>query len=86
MSGRRLGILGGTFDPIHCGHVETAAAAVRALDLSGVFVIPASVPPHRSEPFGHVDVSRVTLVTIGNEHIFPAVQVHIEKDGAPGPF
>jgi nicotinate-nucleotide adenylyltransferase len=51
MSGRRLGILGGTFDPIHCGHVETAAAAVRALDLTGVFVIPASVPPHRGEPF-----------------------------------
>jgi len=51
MSGRRLGILGGTFDPIHCGHVETAAAAVRALDLSGVVVIPASLPPHRSEPF-----------------------------------
>jgi nicotinate-nucleotide adenylyltransferase len=51
MSSRRLGILGGTFDPIHCGHVETAAAAVRALDLTGVFVIPASVPPHRSQPF-----------------------------------
>jgi nicotinate-nucleotide adenylyltransferase len=51
MNARRLGILGGTFDPIHCGHVETAAAAVRALDLTGMFVIPSSLPPHRSRPF-----------------------------------
>ena len=51
MTARRLGILGGTFDPIHCGHVETASAAAHALDLAGVFVIPASVPPHRPQPF-----------------------------------
>jgi nicotinate-nucleotide adenylyltransferase len=47
---RRLGILGGTFDPIHCGHVETAAAAAHALDLTEIFVIPARVPPHRQQP------------------------------------
>jgi nicotinate-nucleotide adenylyltransferase len=47
---RRVGILGGTFDPIHCGHVETAAAAAHALDLTEVFVVPACVPPHRAQP------------------------------------
>lgn len=43
----RLGILGGTLDPIHLGHVETALAARAALALDGVIVIPSRVPPHR---------------------------------------
>jgi nicotinate-nucleotide adenylyltransferase len=47
---RRLGILGGTFDPIHGGHVETGTAAAHALDLTEMVVIPASVPPHRTQP------------------------------------
>jgi nicotinate-nucleotide adenylyltransferase len=48
---RRIGILGGTFDPIHCGHLDLGAAAQSVLDLSRVFVIPANVPPHRAQPF-----------------------------------
>jgi nicotinate-nucleotide adenylyltransferase len=44
----RLGILGGTLDPIHCGHMAAAVAARDALDLSTVLVIPARVPPHRA--------------------------------------
>lgn len=47
---RRVGILGGTFDPIHCGHVDLGVAAQTGLNLSRVFVIPASVPPHRPQP------------------------------------
>ena len=44
---RRIGILGGTLDPIHCGHVGAAAAARDALGLTNVLVIPSHVPPHR---------------------------------------
>jgi nicotinate-nucleotide adenylyltransferase len=43
----RLGILGGTLDPIHCGHLAAAAAARDALDLSRVLVLPSRIPPHR---------------------------------------
>ena len=50
MSIRRIGILGGTFDPIHCGHLEAAFAAEAALDLMRVMVVPANVPPHRPQP------------------------------------
>jgi nicotinate-nucleotide adenylyltransferase len=48
---RRLGILGGTFDPIHFGHLDAADAARRALHLDRVLLIPSCDPPHRpSDP------------------------------------
>ena len=47
---RRIGILGGTFDPIHCGHLDVAAAAVDGLKLSRLFVITSNMPPHRPQP------------------------------------
>jgi nicotinate-nucleotide adenylyltransferase len=48
MASRRLGILGGTFDPIHVGHLDAADAACRALRLDEVRLIPSSDPPHRT--------------------------------------
>jgi nicotinate-nucleotide adenylyltransferase len=48
MSGApRIGVLGGTLDPIHLGHLDTALAARAALSLDRVLVVPARVPPHR---------------------------------------
>ena len=47
---RRVGLLGGTFDPIHSGHLDVARAAQRELDLTAVHVLPANVPPHRPQP------------------------------------
>ena len=47
---RRVGILGGTFDPIHCGHVDLGLAVQQALQLTSLLVIPANIPPHRSKP------------------------------------
>ena len=43
----RLGILGGTFDPIHFGHLDAADAARRAMKLDQVWMIPSCDPPHR---------------------------------------
>lgn len=47
MSSPRVGILGGTFDPIHLGHLDAASAARRALRLTEVRLLPARIPPHR---------------------------------------
>jgi nicotinate-nucleotide adenylyltransferase len=44
---RRLGLLGGTFDPIHFGHLDAADAARTALSLDEILLIPAHDPPHR---------------------------------------
>ncbi len=43
----RIGILGGTFDPPHIGHIAIAEAAQRALDLAEVIFVPAREPPHK---------------------------------------
>jgi nicotinate-nucleotide adenylyltransferase len=43
----RTGILGGTFDPVHEGHIAAADAACRALALDRVIFIPSRRPPHR---------------------------------------
>ncbi|MBI4477914.1 MAG: nicotinate (nicotinamide) nucleotide adenylyltransferase, partial [Acidobacteria bacterium] len=47
MTARRVGVFGGTLDPIHLGHLKAAEAAREALELSEVLLIPARVPPHR---------------------------------------
>ena len=47
-NGRRIGVLGGTFDPIHYGHLDAAEAARTALQLDDIRLVPTHVPPHRS--------------------------------------
>lgn len=50
MSDRLLGILGGTFDPLHIGHLRTALDVKYALNLSEVRLIPNYIPAHRQMP------------------------------------
>lgn len=45
-----VGLLGGTFDPVHQGHLDVARAAQTALALDEVWLIPARHPPHRDVP------------------------------------
>jgi nicotinate-nucleotide adenylyltransferase len=42
-----MGVLGGTFDPIHLGHVAAAKAAMECADLDRVLFVPSAEPPHR---------------------------------------
>lgn len=44
----RLGVFGGTFDPVHVGHLDCATAAGTALALDETLFLPSHVPPHRS--------------------------------------
>lgn len=46
---RRLGLLGGTFDPVHFGHLDAAEAARKALALDELWLLPSHVPPHRAQ-------------------------------------
>jgi nicotinate-nucleotide adenylyltransferase len=65
----RIGLLGGTFDPIHLGHLSAAAAARDALGLDHVLLLPSHVPPHRPQPFASTPhrFGMVSLAVDGQE-------------------
>lgn len=44
---KKIGIFGGTFDPIHCGHLILARDALQQLDLDSVLFVPAALSPHK---------------------------------------
>jgi nicotinate-nucleotide adenylyltransferase len=46
-----IGIFGGTFDPVHYGHIKPVLAVKKSLNLSQIRFIPNRVPPHRSAPW-----------------------------------
>lgn len=45
-----IGLLGGTFDPIHRGHLDVARTAIEVLGLAEIWIVPARLPPHRGRP------------------------------------
>lgn len=47
MAKERIGILGGTFDPIHDGHIHMALSAMQGAHLDCVLVLPTGNPPHK---------------------------------------
>ena len=58
-----IGILGGTFDPVHVGHEQLARDALNALALDELRCIPAGLPPHRGQPGATAD-DRLAMVRL----------------------
>ena len=67
-SKRRVGVYGGTFDPLHEGHLQVATALVGAFGLDQLLLVPAAIPPHKrgvtiSSPYHRV--AMLALATAG---------------------
>lgn len=60
----RLGVLGGTFDPIHVGHLDAADAAAARLSLDEMLFVPSYDPPHRQEGPSASPLHRFALVAL----------------------
>ena len=68
--GERIGLFGGSFDPVHLGHLILAQIACEELDLRKVYFVPTAVPPHKIDreltPF-ELRVKMLQLAIEGNE-------------------
>ena len=64
---RKIGILGGTFDPIHNGHLAVARAARRRFGLDQVLLMPCGLPPHKSARGLTSYLHRYAMVALASE-------------------
>ncbi len=81
---RKIGIMGGTFDPIHVGHLILAEAAFEQFQLEKVWFIPSGNPPHKKFRDGRAtDEQRLEMVRRGirgNPH-FECVDIEMKREG-----
>jgi len=79
----RLGVLGGTFDPPHVGHLLAASDACEALALEKVLFVPAKVPPFKSRTVQASPDQRFEMLrlTLGPDPRFEASRLELDRDG-----
>lgn len=79
-----IGLFGGTFDPVHKGHLALARAAMERCKLHKVCFVPANIPPHKQErplaPFLH-RFAMVALATAGEKVFVPSLLEAPEEAG-----
>jgi nicotinate-nucleotide adenylyltransferase len=80
---QRLGILGGTFDPIHHGHLIAAEEAHHQLELDQVLFVPAGTPPHKpARPISPIyDRLRMIELAIAGKPYFAISRVDADRPG-----
>ncbi len=82
--GAKIGILGGTFDPVHNGHLTAALTVRKRFELDEVLLLPAARPPHKGgspiTPFGR----RITMLELAAAGL-PGLSVCALEGERPGP-
>ena len=84
----RIGVFGGSFDPVHIGHLTIAQDAVEQLELDRLIFVPAAVPPHKQEKTlaeGRHRFEMLQLATEGNLS-FEVSDMELQRGGVSYTF
>ena len=79
----KIGLFGGSFDPIHNGHLQIAAAAHEQLLINEIFFIPAAIPPHKQ----HITLTEahhrrcMVQLAVEDQSDFKASDIEIQRNG-----
>lgn len=79
--GGRLGVLGGTFDPVHVGHRIVAQDALEALELDRMLVVPSARPPHRDARLPPERRLRITRRAFEGDARVEVSRVELDRSG-----
>lgn len=80
---RRVGLMGGTFDPVHYGHLVVAEEVYSVLDLAEMLFVPAGQPPHKPNRVvtgAQHRLAMLELAIVGNPH-FSISRVDLDRPG-----
>ena len=79
----RVGLFGGTFNPLHNAHIRVAERALEQFELSRVIFIPNGIPPHRELPNGATKEDRYRMVkaAIAGRKGFSVSRIEIDREG-----
>ena len=77
----KIGILGGTLDPVHNGHIEIAMAAMVALGLDQVALMPSGDPPHKSKATDKLDRLRMAEIAVQGRPGLYVSDLEIRRQG-----
>lgn len=77
-----IGILGGTFDPIHLGHTLPAKAVADYLSLIKILLIPTNIPPHKATPnVSAQQRTEMVRLACNTESLFTCDERELKRDG-----
>ncbi|HEX6217311.1 MAG TPA: nicotinate-nucleotide adenylyltransferase [Vicinamibacterales bacterium] len=78
-----MGVLGGTFDPVHNGHLAAGDAAQKALQLDAMTLIPSHIPPHRHDPVRATSEQRYEMAVLAaaGRPGWSASRIEVDRNG-----
>ena len=75
-----IGVYGGTFDPVHNGHIQPVKEAAQSVGIQNISLIPCHIPPHKGIPSATPEQRMEMLKLVCNEHpCFSIDECELEK-------